>query len=195
MVIKSSKETDSEFEKSIPKSSKLISSVSLEDVDVELVLGAGISTSVIKALKSMSSIFSKFSKSGIAILSEKSESVFSESVFEKSLIFDISSEVSKDSILFISLKFCVEIFSGITSSVKVSSWFWVSVKISVGTVSLKISVVKISSPDRVGSAISGASFFTQTPYSSSSILWVLSESKSSKFSNSSDIFTPQPCFL
>ena len=121
MVIKSSKETDSEFEKSIPKSSKLISSVSLEDVDVELVFGAGISTSVIKALKSMSSIFSKFSKSGISILSESSESVISESVVGKSLIFDISSEVSKDSISFISSKFCVGIFSGITSSVKVSS--------------------------------------------------------------------------
>ena len=53
----------------------------------------------------------------------------------------------------------------------------------------------MSSSDRIFSAISGVSFFTHTPYSSNSILWVFSGSKSSMFSNSSDILAPHPCLV
>ena len=62
-VIKSSKETNSEFEKSIPKSSRLTSSV---PPDEGLGVGVGIeaSKSLIKELKSISSV--KFDKSGIS---------------------------------------------------------------------------------------------------------------------------------
>ena len=59
----------------------------------------------------------------------------------------------------------------------------------------KMSVSKISSDEREGSAISGVSFFTQTPYSSNSKLWVFSDSKSSKFSKSSDIISPHPIYF
>ena len=79
------------------------------------------------------------------------------------------------------------IISSIFSSFEVSSSEEV---IFSSGLSKKILESKISLSISDVSANSGVSFFTQTPYSSSSMLWVFSGSKSSIFSISSDIFSP-----